>query len=403
MRKQHGSVYRAGDYWVLRHRENIIENGQLVRRQLATKIDRVLPEHRRLKRPPPEIIKRAEQMLAPLNAGGYDPQATQTLVEYVERKFFPDMESKIRPSTLCGYRRRWETQLKARCGSIRLRDFKTVHGQQILDEVARQNPNLLSSTLHHLKSLLSAFFTNAIGLGILDGELTISGTRKTVYGNPMRSVRIPNAPEGEDTYAYSLPEIVQILTHLPEPARTICAIAGLAGLRRSELAGLTWESYDGTQLKVLRGIWEGIASEPKTRASKRAVPVIPVLKRILDAYRQQCGNPESGPMLANRKGRPANLNNLLNRSILPALRKAGIEWHGWHAFRRGLGSNLAELGVDELTIQKILRHSNVATTRQHYIKVRDPKVEAAMQLLDSKLLESELFVNCSQIGEPRVN
>jgi integrase len=45
-------------------------------------------------------------------------------------------------------------------------------------------------------------------------------------------------------------------------------------------------------------------------------------------------------------------------------------------FRRGLGTNLAELGVDELTIQRILRHANVATTRQHYINVRNPKAEA---------------------------
>jgi integrase len=61
------------------------------------------------------------------------------------------------------------------------------------------------------------------------------------------------------------------------------------------------------------------------------------------------------------------------------------EWHGWHAFRRGLGTNLAELGVDELTIQRILRHANVATTRAHYIKVRNPKIEAATQLLDAAL------------------
>jgi len=38
------------------------------------------------------------------------------------------------------------------------------------------------------------------------------------------------------------------------------------------------------------------------------------------------------------------------------------EWHGWHAGRRGLGSNLYRLGVPELVIQRILRHANVSTT-----------------------------------------
>lgn len=38
------------------------------------------------------------------------------------------------------------------------------------------------------------------------------------------------------------------------------------------------------------------------------------------------------------------------------------EWHGWHAFRRGLGTTLAELGVDDLTIQRILR-TPISTSR----------------------------------------
>jgi hypothetical protein len=58
-----------------------------------------------------------------------------------------------------------------------------------------------------------------------------------------------------------------------------------------------------------------------------------------------------------------------------------VEWHGWHAFRRGLGSNLNDLGVLDLTIQKILRHSNVTTTRKSYIHHREHQVTAAMEQL----------------------
>jgi hypothetical protein len=55
-------------------------------------------------------------------------------------------------------------------------------------------------------------------------------------------------------------------------------------------------------------------------------------------------------MFASTKGTPLNLNNLLNRVILPALRKAVIQWHGWHAFRRGLATNLYCLSVQDKTI-----------------------------------------------------
>jgi integrase len=50
-------------------------------------------------------------------------------------------------------------------------------------------------------------------------------------------------------------------------------------------------------------------------------------------------------------------------------------------FRRGLASNLNQLGIDDSVIQAILRHSNVATTQRHYIKTATPQAEAAMRKL----------------------
>ena len=61
------------------------------------------------------------------------------------------------------------------------------------------------------------------------------------------------------------------------------------------------------------------------------------------------------------------------------LKRAGIAWHGWHGFRRGLASNLNRLGVDDSVIQRILRHSTVATTQNHYIKTASPDAIAAMK------------------------
>ena len=75
--------------------------------------------------------------------------------------------------------------------------------------------------------------------------------------------------------------------------------------------------------------------------------------------------------------------------MLPALKVAGIEWKGYHAFRRGLATNLRSLGVDDLTISEILRHSDVAVTRASYIKRVSAKGAEAMDKLEAKL-EAEL-------------
>jgi integrase len=68
------------------------------------------------------------------------------------------------------------------------------------------------------------------------------------------------------------------------------------------------------------------------------------------------------------------------------LRYAGVTWTGWHAFRRGLASNLNRLGVDDSIIQGILRHSTVSVTQNHYIKTARPDTIAAMRKLSDALL-----------------
>jgi integrase len=225
-------------------------------------------------------------------------------------------------------------------------------------------------------------------------------------------VRLPDAPEDGETYAYSLKEIETMLALIPEPAATVCAVAAFTGLRRAELRGLRWEDYNGQQLMVNRSVWEGFTNEPKTKRSKSAVPVIPRLAAILDRHRLACGNPSSGAMFANAKSKPANLNNMLNREILPALNRcescrnpkpdhvaAAVShdfkrddnlpvWHGWHAFRRGLASTLYSLGVDDVMVQQILRHKDVQVTRDHYIKTNSDQSIAAMAKLESALTAS---------------
>ena len=66
------------------------------------------------------------------------------------------------------------------------------------------------------------------------------------------------------------------------------------------------------------------------------------------------------------------------------------EWRGWHAFRRGLATNVNRLGVDDSVIQRILRHSHVAVTQACYIKTASEDAKAAMQKLETALNESYL-------------
>jgi hypothetical protein len=74
-----------------------------------------------------------------------------------------------------------------------------------------------------------------------------------------------------------------------------------------------------------------------------------------------------------------------------------IQWHGWHAFRRGLASNLNQLHVSDLTIQRILRHSNLATTRKSCIKIRQDNVTAGMAQMEAEIRRTETLQTGSEI------
>jgi integrase len=75
---------------------------------------------------------------------------------------------------------------------------------------------------------------------------------------------------------------------------------------------------------------------------------------------------------------------MVREVIRPTLKTKKLHWYGLHAFRRGLATNLHELGVADIVIQAILRHSDVSVTRQAYIKNDgvDSRSLAAMERLE---------------------
>src|SRR5580704_16431230 len=74
---------------------------------------------------------------------------------------------------------------------------------------------------------------------------------------------------------------------------------------------------------------------------------------------------------------------LASEVIRPALEAEKIPWYGGQAFRRGLATNLHRLGVSDKVIQQILRHANVTTTINIYVKMVTRDAEEAMKKLES--------------------
>ena len=111
-------------------------------------------------------------------------------------------------------------------------------------------------------------------------------------------------------------------------------------------------------------MWNSTVSEPKTKRSRSPIPVVRPLAEALEAHRLRAGilAQSTLPIFQAGNGQPLNLDNIARRIILPALSPCAIctqqesehlpdghtfqrdkalpMWHGWHAFRRGLATNL---------------------------------------------------------------
>jgi integrase len=293
--------------------------------------------------------------------------ATQRVGDFIEHVYFSNVQK--RPSTIHGYRHIFDKHLKDRLGDVRIFDFTTGMGQKLLRDIAKET-TLSHTSLKHIKHFLTGVFTFAKQESVLNSE------------NPMRDVAIPKGEESRSTHAYNLEEVLAMLEVLPEPAKIIVATAAFTGLRRSELRGIRWEDIGDNELRVSRSVWNThIEERTKTAASKAPIPLVPILQKWLQAHWNDF--PADGFIFAGPKmGRPLNLANLARRVIVPTLKENDIEWHGWHAFRRGLGTNLYRIGTPDKTIQAILRHSNVSTTLSYYVKPVAEDSQAAMQKLE---------------------
>jgi integrase len=112
------------------------------------------------------------------------------------------------------------------------------------------------------------------------------------------------------------------------------------------------------------------------------VPIIRPLRVLLDAIRPTNAY---GWIFPNTVGGALDLDNIADRVIKPVFKANDLVWKGWHAYRRGLATNLKQLGVDDMVIQAILRHEDVSTTQRSYIKIPRPDVTAAMKQLEAKI------------------
>jgi integrase len=369
---QKGKVYLKDSSWWFRFKTPVIEDGRKVWKD---RYERLAPAAQFASAAAVEKAGLLSPYRTELDSSRMTPSTMQAVNDFIEYVFFPRKKETLRPSTLFGYKHVWQRHLKSRLKGMRMCDFRLQVAQQLLDGIARETPSLSSSlSLRHIKWFCVSIFNLAAQLDAFNPNLK----------NPFADVEIPKTQRrSAPTRHATLSDVVAMIEALDEPAATVVAMAALSGLRKSELQALKWEDLKDGQIHVQRTAWRttDVREQTKTEASAAPIPIIRQLAKYLEAHRNDSlGN---GYIFAGPKmSKPLDLHNLANRTIRPALKKAGVPWCGWHGFRRGLSTTLYELGTDAKTRQAILRHADVSVTERHYTKRVDAVSRAAMRKVE---------------------
>jgi len=314
-----------------------------------------------------------EDFMRTINTDTPAPSAL-SVVEFWETIYLPFITSNLKHSTVWGYKQVWNQHLKNHFGKTLLNEYKTPTMSLFITGLAR---SLKPRTINTVKCLASSLFAHAVASGYCES-------------NPIRDAKILGKTlENGETKSYTLDEAERIINALVDhvECQLIMALAFFAGLRKGEIQGLQWGDVEEDCLHIRRAFGRGMAGTPKSRRSVRTVPVIAPLRLLLGLWRKQTVemNVSDPWVFPNGKGGALGLDGVARLRIQPALKLAGVPWKGFHACRRGLGTELRKITGNSNAGQNMLGHSTPQVTQQHYEHAMPEEALRGMKLLEEKV------------------
>jgi len=153
-----------------------------------------------------------------------------------------------------------DTHLNPAFGESQLRLITKDAAQSFLN--AKMKGGSSWKTIKHIRTVFGSIIEAAVR-----DELLIS--------NPVRRTRLPRRGPTEEPLPIAPATLHNLIQSLAEPSRSIAALLVMTGLRIGELLALRWQDVDLQKgfLSVRQTVYEGHFDEPKSKRSKRCIPL----------------------------------------------------------------------------------------------------------------------------------
>lgn len=280
---------------------------------------------------------------------------------------------RFKPSTLRGYRRNLKEVVLPQIGSEKLSAITTSDLQALVDRW--QGEGTPASTIRNRIKPLQAIYRHA-------------KSRAGLPVNPTRDLELP-APRPREVEIVAPDVAAKLLAAVPADDRAIWGTALYAGLRYGELRALRWGAVDTAAGKIeVRESWDQVEGsiDPKTRTSRRTVPVPGVLRDLLLEHRMREGDAPAEALVFGEGDSEAFHNANLYRRADAAWEKAKLAGRlRLHQCRHTYASFMIAASVNAKALSEYMGHSSITLTFDLYGHLMPGNEAEAADLLDAYL------------------
>ncbi len=321
-----------------------------------------------------------------LDAGLDLGTAKRTVAAFLDHWLVDVAKPSVRPKTYASYSQLVRLHLKPALGHHQLSKLSPQHIQMMMN--GKSAAGLSPRTVQYLRAVLRRALGQALKWGLV-------GRNVATLVDPPRSQR------SEVTPLSPLQARAFLMAAQGDRLEALYSVAIALGLRQGEALGLRWADVDldaGTlrvrhALQRIDGTLQLV--EPKTKRSKRTIPMPPSVVTALRAHRVRqleerliAGSRwrEYDFVFPSTIGTPADARNIVRR-FHALLDRAGLPSMRFHDLRHTCASLLLAQHVPPRVVMETLGHSQIALTMDTYSHVMPVMQREAATLMDQLLTD----------------
>ena len=326
-----------------------------------------------------EAQKAMNELRYKLEHGIFVEKKNLTLSEWFATWMEQYKKNRVKAGTYYNYLKYFDSMIKCQLGNRKIADIRGEHIQKFYNDLEKKGYAL--SSIKIVSAILNGCMQQAMRNGLIER-------------NPVRLAELPRQKEKATKQAMTKDQQALFMEYAKDSyLYNLFAVMLRTGMRNGEIRGLKPSDVDKKKyvihvqrtLKYLegRGYFE---DTPKTRTSKRDIPLTADLEALLDAQRNYWGfkvERLDRYLFCNEKGEPLSRDRL-QAEIDRIVKRIQTDGHDFlritpHIFRHTFATRAIEAGMPPQVLKTILGHSSLAMTMDLYSHVLPDTKAAEME------------------------